>query len=82
MWVNAKVFMELVQRIERMDAEHKMEVKRLNERIETLEKRPIILEGKSDADKSSDDMMKLYRELTDGVKDERAGRVIYTDGRD
>ena len=59
-----------------------LRIKQLEGRVEVVEKRPIVIEGKSDADKSSDDMMKLYRELTDGVKDEKAGRVIYTDGRD
>lgn len=82
MWINAQVFMELVQRIERMDAEHKTEVRQLKERIEALEKRPIAVSSKDDADESSKEMMKLFTEMTHGTKDELSGRVVYTDGRD
>jgi hypothetical protein len=65
-----------------MDAEHKAEVRQLKEDIETLRQRPLILEGLNDANDSSDDMVKLYHEMTDGIRDEKAGRVILTDGRD
>jgi DTW domain-containing protein YfiP len=81
MVVDAKVFMELVEKQTRMELEMSLRMKQLETRLETLEKRPIALDDESDK-KSSDAALKLYHEMTDGVKDEKAGRVIYTDGRD
>ena len=39
---SSKTFMELVEKMTRMECEYKLEIKRLQERVETLEKRPII----------------------------------------
>lgn len=81
MIVSSKTFMELVERMTRMELEHAAHVKRLEERIEVLEKRPIILADDS-AKKSTDKMERLFEEMTMGVKDINTGRVVYTDGRD
>lgn len=81
MFVSSRVFMELVQRQERMEAEHRLQVKRLEDRIEVLEKRPIVL-GEDPAEKSTDKMQRIFEEMTNGVKDINTGRVVYTDGRD
>ena len=81
MIVSSKTFMELVERMTRMDLEHKAEVKRLEDRIKVLENRPIVLAD--DSPKKSTDMMeRLFEEMTMGVKDINTGRVTYTDGRD
>lgn len=82
MFVSSKTFMELVERQVRMEAEMGLRIKQLEERVETLEKRPIMAESSKGAQDSSDTIEKLYHEMMDGVKDEKAGRVIYTDGRD
>ena len=81
MFVSSKTFMELVERMTRMEMEHKAEVKRLQERIEVLEKRPIVLANDSAKD-STDTMERLFEEMTMGVKNPNTGRVEYTDGRD
>ena len=81
MFVDSKTFMELVEKLTRVELEHKAEVKRLEERIEVLEKRPIVLADDS-AEKSTDKMQRLFEEMTMGVKDINTGRVTYTDGRD
>lgn len=81
MIVSSKTFMELVERMTRMELEHAAHVKRLEDRIEVLEKRPIILTDDS-AKKSTDEMERLFEEMTMGVKDINTGRVVYTDGRD
>ena len=81
MFVDSKTFMELVEKLTRIELEHKAEVKRLEERIEVLEKRPIVLADDS-AEKSTDKMQRLFEEMTMGVKDINTGRVTYTDGRD
>ena len=81
MFVDSKTFMELVEKLTRIELEHKAEVKRLKERIEVLEKRPIVLADDS-AEKSTDKMQRLFEEMTMGVKDINTGRVTYTDGRD
>lgn len=74
MWVNAKVFMELVKEVTELRGETKL----LREEVETLKKRPIIVERKSEDDDVDAEV--LLDELLNGKKDEH-GRVIYTDGR-
>ena len=74
MWVNAKVFMELVQAVEEL----RFENKRLREDVETLKKRPIIVERKNSEDDI--DAETLLDELLNGKAD-KSGRIIYTDGR-
>lgn len=74
MFVNAKVFMELVQAIEEL----RFENRRLREDIETLKKRPIIVERKNPEEDI--DAETLLDELLNGKANEN-GRVIYTDGR-
>lgn len=74
MFVNAKVFMELVQAIEEL----RFENRRLREDIEVLKKRPIIVERKSSEEDI--DAETLLDELLNGKANEN-GRVIYTDGR-
>ena len=81
MFVSSKTFMELVERMTRMEMEHAIQVKRLEERIEVLEKRPIVIADDS-AKESTDKMERLFEEMTMGVKDINTGRVTYTDGRD
>lgn len=82
MFVSSKTFMDLVEKQTRMELQYQLEIKRLEDRIETLEKRPIVIDSGKGAEDSTDDMVKLYHEMTAGVKDEKAGRVILTDGRD
>lgn len=82
MFVSSKTFMELVEKQTRMEFEYQLEIKRLEERIKTLEQRPILVDNGKAAKDSTDDMVKLYHEMTDGIRDEKAGRVILTDGRD
>jgi hypothetical protein len=83
MFVSSKTFMELVEKMTRMECEHKMEVKRLEERIETLEKRPIVLqEDQHPNAKKNPDMHTIYDELVNGVVDDKLGRVKLTDGTD
>lgn len=81
MIVSSKTFMELVERITRMEMEHALHVKRLEERIEVLERRPIVApsEGSKASALSAE---RLYEEMMYGVKDETTGRVVYTDGRE
>lgn len=81
MFVSSKTFMELVQKMTRMELEYQAKIKCLEERIEVLEKRPIVLADDS-AKKSTDKMERLFEEMTMGVKDINTGKVTYTDGRD
>lgn len=81
MFVSSKTFMELVERMTRMELEHAAHVKRLEDRIKVLEDRPIVLADDS-AKKSTDKMERLFEEMTMGVKNPNTGRVEYTDGRD
>ena len=81
MFVNSETFMKLVERMTRMELEHKADVERLENRIKTLENRPIVLADDSPK-KSTDTMERLFDEMTRGVKDINTGRVTYTDGRD
>lgn len=81
MFVSSKTFMELVEKMTRMELEHKADVERLERRIKTLEDRPIVLADDS-GEKSTDKMERLFEEMTMGVKDINTGRVVYTDGRD
>lgn len=74
MWVNADVFMKLVESVTKL--EHR--VSQLEAKVETLENRPIIVETKEKADDLDPEV--LLDELLNGKADER-GRVIYTDGR-
>lgn len=81
MFVSSKTFMELVEKMTRMEMAYQAETKRLEDRIKVLENRPIVLADDS-AEKSSDKMERLFEEMTMGVKDINTGRVTYTDGRD
>ena len=81
MFVSSKTFMELVEKMTRMELGHKADVERLERRIKTLEDRPIVLADDS-GKKSTDKMERLFEEMTMGVKDINTGRVVYTDGRD
>ena len=82
MIVSSKTFMELVERLTRMELEHAAHVKRLEERIEVLEKRPIIFADDSPKNPKDEETFKLFEEMTRGVKNPSTGRVEYTDGRD
>ena len=83
MFVSSKTFMELVAQVTRMECEHKLEIKRLHERIETLEKRPIMVtEDQQPNAKKNPDMHTIYDELVNGIVDESIGRVRLTDGTD
>lgn len=82
MWIDAKTFMELVQNQERMRAEFTLRMSEMEKRIEALEKRPISIANDNGSIDSTDAMEKLYHEMTDGVIDEKARRVIFTDGRE
>lgn len=81
MFVSSKTFMELVERMTRMELEYQAEIKRLEDRIKVLEDRPIVIADDS-AKKSTDKMERLFEEMTMGVKDINTGKVTYTDGRD
>ena len=81
MFVSSKTFMELVQKMTLMEFEYRAKIKCLEERIEVLEKRPIVLADDS-AKQSTDKMERLFEEMTMGVKDINTGKVTYTDGRD
>ena len=81
MFVDSKTFMELIAKVTRIELEHKADVERLENRIKTLENRPIVIADDS-AKKSTDKMERLFEEMTMGVKDINTGRVTYTDGRD
>ena len=81
MFVSSKTFMELVEKMTRMEMAYQAEIKGLERRIEVLEKRPIVLADDSPK-KSTDTMERLFDEMTRGVKDINTGRVTYTDGRD
>ncbi len=77
MFIDAKVFAGIIEKQTRME----VEMQRMKERIEVLEKRPVMLNIDTKEDDSSKAMAKMYHEMTDGVKDEKLGRVVYTDGR-
>lgn len=81
MFVSSKTFMELVEKMTRMETTYQAEIKRLEDRIKVLENRPIVLADDS-GKKSTDKMERLFEEMTMGVKDINTGRVVYTDGRD
>lgn len=81
MIISSKTFMELVEKVTRMEMEHAIQVKRLEDRIKVLEDRPIVLANDSAKD-STDTMERLFEEMTMGVKNPNTGRVEYTDGRD
>lgn len=78
MWVDAKVFMDLVAKQTTLE----LKCKALEERVETLEKRPVVIQHASEDPKETNLSMRQYHELMDGVVDKKAGRVIYTDGRE
>ena len=83
MFVSSKTFMELVEKMTRMECEYKLEIKRLQERVETLEKRPIMVtEDQQPNAKKNPDMHTIYDELVNGIVDESIGRVRLTDGTD
>ena len=78
MWVNAEVFMKLVERVTVL--EHKLQ--RAEEEIETLKKRPIIFGDKDEDEnkKKTSNPAEILDELLNGKPNDE-GRVIYTDGR-
>ena len=79
MFVSSKTFMELVERMTRLEVENQ----RLKERIETLEKRPIaVTEEEGINARKNPDMNTIYDELMNGVVDNELGRVKLTDGTD
>ena len=79
MFVSSKTFMELVERMTVME----LRLKRAEERIKTLENRPIIVDAKEEPNgRKSYDMNEIYDDLMNGVKDEKLGRVRLTDGTD
>ena len=82
MFVSSKTFMELVERMTRMELEHKADVERLERRIKTLEDRPIVLADDTPKNPKDEETFKLFEEMTRGVKNPSTGRVEYTDGRD
>ncbi|MBQ3019136.1 MAG: hypothetical protein IJD77_00935 [Clostridia bacterium] len=78
MFVNAKTFMELVQKLTALE----LMVKGLQDRITTLEKRPIYEGNQSDDETEANRVMDLYTKMFSGEKDPKLGRVRYTDGTD
>ena len=83
MFVSSKTFMELVEKMTRMECEYKLEIKRLQERVETLEKRPIAVQEDEGVNaRKNPDMYTIYDELMNGVVDRELGRVKLTDGTD
>lgn len=79
MWVDSKTFMELVERMTVME----LRIKQQDERIKTLEDRPIIVDSKVETNGKKDyGMNEIYDELMNGVMDRELGRVKLTDGTD
>ena len=76
MWVDAKTFMLVVEKITRLETE----TERLKEEVETLKKRPIVIETREENEDTPIDSKRILDELLNGTPDE-AGRVVYTDGR-
>lgn len=82
MIVSSNTFMELVEKMTRMEMAYQAEIKRLEERIVVLENRPIVLADASAKNPKDEETFKLFEEMTRGVKNPNTGRVEYTDGRD
>ena len=79
MWVDSKTFMELVERMTIME----LRIKKQDERIKTLENRPIMVDSKVEPNgRKTYDMNEIYDELVNGVPDSSLGRVRLTDGTD
>ena len=80
MWINAKVFMELVERMTLLE----QKCADLERRVGTVEKRPIHLKvDEAEEEPRQDEVAKrMYHELMHGIVDEKMGRVKFTDGRD
>ena len=79
MFVSSRTFMELVERMTVME----LRLKQQDERIKTLENRPIVEDAKEDPNgRKSYDLNEIYDDLMNGVKDEKLGRVRLTDGTD
>ena len=79
MFVSDKVFMELVERMTVME----LRLKQDEERIKTLEDRPIIVDSTENPNgRKTYDMNEIYDELVNGVPDSSLGRVRLTDGTD
>lgn len=77
MFVNTKIFMELVERLTTLS----IKLQELELRMESIEKKSLT-DNSADLKSSGDDIAKIYHELMNGVIDEKMGRVIYTDGRE
>lgn len=75
MWVSDKVFMQLVERV--AIAERKAE-EALQEAKKKAEPSVVVKPKGGNEDEES----LMLKELMHGVTDEKAGRVIYTDGTD
>lgn len=79
MWVESKTFMELVERMTVME----LRLKQAEERIKTLENRPIIVDAKEEPNgKKTYDITEIYDDLMNGATDKKLGRVRLTDGTD
>lgn len=79
MIISSKVFMELIERMTIME----LRLKRFEERVETLEKRPIMVDTTEELNgKRQPSIEDIYNELMNGVRDEKLGRVKLTDGTD
>lgn len=79
MFVDSKTFMELVAKVTRLEIENE----RLEKRIETLEKRPIVVQEEEGVNaRKNPDMHTIYDELVNGIVDDKLGRVRLTDGTD
>ncbi len=83
MFISAKTFMELMERIIR--AEKKAEAAEakaaeLEKKVERLDGRPV-LNVKSEENEEKMDASRVVQELLYGIPDEKTGKVIYTDGR-
>lgn len=78
MFVSSKTFMELVERMTKMQ----MEIETLKERVKTLENRPIIVDKTDDKNREEFDMNRIFDEVVNGVPDRVTGKVRLTDGTD
>lgn len=81
MWISAKAFMELIDRINH----NEQRVRELEHKIEAINSCPIVLEKKSDTGANTENeynASELINELMNGVPNAETGKVVWTDGRD
>lgn len=80
--VRTKVFMELIERITRVELENKQ----LHKEIQAVRQEIALLKKKDDAkpqigeDENEDDLSSLVHEIMHGVPDKITGKVKLTDG--